>query len=88
MSRQAFDPLALRSARGDTPIAVVAAAVGISVQTVRRWELGVTVPDANSLALLSQLFSRPIESWYAEVGARPLSREHRRVDGACTSGRR
>lgn len=53
-----------RAARGQTRWAV-ANALGVTVATVRRWERGITTPNAQQVGKLSLFLSFPLAFFYA-----------------------
>lgn len=61
---QRFDPDKLKEAREDRSLEVLASAVGVSRQTLSRWEKGETEPDASELAGLAAATGKPIDFFF------------------------
>ena len=63
-----FSGKRLTEARGDRRREVLAAAAGVSSDTIKRWETEETEPDASRLAAIATLLGRPLDFFFAEPG--------------------
>ncbi len=64
MNATDFDPERLRKARGDLSFEAIAAAAGVSANTVRNWESGLHEPTASALAKISKLTGKPFDFFF------------------------
>lgn len=66
---KSFNPARLKDARGDRRIELVAGVAGVSSQTIRNWESGRSVPDADSLAAIAHFLRKPISYFFTRASA-------------------
>lgn len=59
-----FAPEKVKRARGDRSLDDLAKGLGVSRQTLSRWEKGELEPDASELALLAAATGRSIDFFY------------------------
>jgi transcriptional regulator with XRE-family HTH domain len=59
-----FNPARLKKARGKLSVEKVAGEVGVSRDTVRRWEAGTTEPTATALEAIARLTGRTLNFFY------------------------
>lgn len=59
-----FSPERLTSARGDRRREALAAAAGVSTDTIKNWEKGVCEPDASKLKAIADLTGKPLDYFF------------------------
>lgn len=64
MNDSHFNPKRLRKARGERSFEEIAAAAGVTHQTVRNWEAGKGEPDASALNGIARLTGYPLEFFF------------------------
>lgn len=64
MNDSRFNPSRLRRARGRRRHEVIAAATGVSSQTIRNWEAGRSEPDASQLAAIAALTGKTLDFFF------------------------
>lgn len=69
MAVKRFNPAALTEARGDRRREFLAAVAGVSTETIRRWELGDSEPDASRLAAIADATGKDLEFFFTEESA-------------------
>jgi len=62
--RTRFIPSRLREARADLSLEALAAAAGVTRQTIMNWESGRGEPDASDLAAIAALTGRPLDFFF------------------------
>lgn len=59
-----FSPARLKEARGARSVEELAAAAGVSHQTVRNWEAGLGEPDATPLKRIAELTGKSMDFFF------------------------
>jgi transcriptional regulator with XRE-family HTH domain len=62
-----FSPNRLREARDERTRSVLAAAAGVSDETIRRWESGAGEPGASDLAAIANVTKKPLDFFFEPV---------------------